>query len=391
MNAGEISKAPRARSAHGAPIASPLLERLIARIRTHGPITFSAYMDACLYDPEFGYYSGAIERGRADYYTSVDVSPIFGRLLARQFEEMWRIAGKPKTFTMVEAGAGTGRLAAHILDFASLRLSEFYSSLHYAAVEVSESRRRMLQAALARHIAADRASSLGELPPSVACGCVFSNELLDALPVHRVVMTADGLKEIFIDTGSERLIERELPPSSPEILEYFERQGIVLEPGQQAEAGLAACRWIKDVSRRVARGFVLTIDYGHEARELYDQRHADGTLLAYSRHRASEEFYRAPGEQDLTAHVNFTALDIWGREVGLERLGFTSQTNFLLGIARATDFTDLQDDEWSEMEKTRARLSFQNLVNPEGMGETFRVMVQGKGIGSPKLMGLADL
>jgi SAM-dependent MidA family methyltransferase len=348
-------------------------------------------MESCLYDPEFGYYSGAIDRRREDYYTSVDVSPAFGRLLARQLDEMWRIAGRPAAFTIVEAGAASGRLAKHILDFSEERLGEFYAALHYAAVEISASRRELLQAALARHMAAGKASSRSDLPPGVACGCIFSNELLDALPVHRVVMTPEGLREIFVDSDGERLIERELPPSSSEVAEFFERQGAVLRESQQAEAGLAACRWIEAAGQTLGRGYVLTVDYGHQAQELYDQRHMNGTLLAYSRHRASEDYYLAPGEQDLTAHVNFTALDLWGRVAGLELAGLTSQTKFLLGLARLNNFADLESDKWSEIEKTRASLSFQNLVNPEGMGETFHVMIQGKGIEAAGLTGLRGL
>ena len=368
--------------------SSPLQNRLIQRIRANGPITFAAYMEACLYDAEFGYYSGATDRRRADYYTSVDVSPVFGRLLARQFEEMWRIAGRPAPFTIVEAGAASGRLAKHILDFAEESLRDFYEALQYVAVEISPSRRELLRAALVRHIAAGRASSSDDLPSDVPCGCIFSNELLDALPVHRVMMQAEGLREIFVDSDGERLIERKLPPSSPEIAEFFEQQNIALRAGQQAEAGLAACRWIEDAGRRLRRGFVLTVDYGHEARQLYDERRTNGTMLAYSQHRTSEDFYRAPGEQDLTAHVNFTALYLWGQRAGLKLAGLTSQTNFLLGLARKNNFADLESDEWSEMETTRARLSFQNLVNPEGMGETFRVMIQEKGIEAPRLTGL---
>jgi SAM-dependent MidA family methyltransferase len=368
--------------------SSPLQRRLIERIRANGPITFAAYMEACLYDPEFGYYSGAIDRRRADYYTSVDVSPVFGRFLARQLEEMWRIAGRTAPFTIVEAGAASGRLAKHVLDFAEETLREFYEALHYVAVEISPSRRELLRAALVRHIAAVRASSRDELRSDVPCGCIFSNEFLDALPVHRVVMQAEGLREIFVDSDGDRLIERELPPSSPEILEFFERQNIALRAGQQAEVGLPACRWIEDAGLRLGRGFVLTVDYGHEARKLYDERHMNGTLLAYSQHRTSEDFYRAPGEQDLTAHVNFTALYLWGQRAGLKLAGLTSQTNFLLGLASKNNFADLDSDGWSEMEKTRARLSFQNLVHPEGMGETFRVMIQQKGIEAPRLTGL---
>jgi SAM-dependent MidA family methyltransferase len=388
LDAPKKSNSPSATTA-AAP-SSPLRRKLIDRIRSVGPITFAAYMDACLYDPEFGYYSGAIDRRRADYFTSVDVSPVFGRLLARQFEEMWRALGRPPRFTIVESGAAAGALARHILDFAGERLPEFYSALHYFAVEISASRRELAQAALAGHTSPGRAS-VGIDIPSLDCGCIFSNELVDALPVHRVVVTADGLREIFVDADGDRFVERELPPSSAEIPEFFARQDVALQSGQQAECGLAACQWIEDVGRKFARGFVLTVDYGHEARELYDERHMDGSLLAYSRHRVSEDFYRAPGEQDLTSHVNFTALDIWGRAAGLECLGLVSQTRFLLGLAGSNNFSDLESDEGSELEKTRARLSFQNLVNPEGLGEKFRVLIQGKCIGSVTLSGLADL
>jgi SAM-dependent MidA family methyltransferase len=393
LDSPEKSKAPSAMTtamATGAAPPSPLHRKLIERIRSVGPITFAAYMDACLYDPEFGYYSGAIDRRRADYFTSVDVSPVFGRLLARQLEEMWRALDRPARFTIVEVGAAAGALARHILDFAEERLPEFYSALHYFAVEISASRNELARAALARHSSAGRASIGAEIP-SFDCGCIFSNELVDALPVHRVVMTAEGLREIFVDADGDRFVERESPPSSEEIPEFFARQDIALRSEQQAECGLAACRWLEDAGRKITRGFVLTVDYGHEARELFDERHMDGSLLAYSRHRVSEDFYRAPGEQDLTSHVNFTALDVWGRAAGLERLGLVSQTRFLLGLASSNNFADLESDGSSEMEKTRARLSFQNLVNPEGLGERFRVLIQGKGVETVKLSGLADL
>ncbi len=393
MDAPEKSKTPRATKMPGAIAAAPpsaLHRKLIERIRSVGPITFAAYMDACLYDPEFGYYSGAIDRRRADYYTSVDVSPVFGRLLARQLEEMWRVLDRPARFVIVESGAASGALARHILDFAEERLPEFYSALHYFAVETSAPRREIARAALARYTSAGRAS-VGIDIPSFDCGCIISNELVDALPVHRVVMAAEGLREIFVDANGDRIVERELAPSSPEIPEFLARQDVALQLGQQAECGLAACRWIEDVGRKITRGFVSTVDYGHEARELFDERHMDGSLLAYSRHRVSEDFYRAPGEQDLTSHANFTALDIWGRASGLEPLGLVSQTRFLLGLAASNNFADLEFDGSSELEKTRARLSFQNLVNPEGLGERFRVLIQGKGVGSVTLSGLTDL
>jgi SAM-dependent MidA family methyltransferase len=362
---------------------------LIERIRTNGPLTFADFMEACLYDPEFGYYSGSVDRRRADYYTSVDISPVFGRLLARQLEEMWRALDRPAQFIIVEGGAAAGALARHILDFAEEILPEVYSTFRYVAVEISSPRRELARSALRRHISAGRAAIAAEIP-HLDNGCIFSNELLDAFPVHRVTMTAEGLREIFVDAVGDRFVERELPLSSPEISAFFARQNVALRPGQQAECGIAACRWIEDIGRRMARGFVLTVDYGHEARELFDERHMNGTLLAYARHRVSEDFYRSPGLQDLTSHVDFTALDLWGQAAGLQRLGLVSQTQFLLGLARKNNFSDLESGERKEMDSARARLSFQNLVNPEGLGERFRVLIQGKDVARAELSGLAD-
>ena len=181
------------------------------------------------------------------------------------------------------------------------------------------------------------------------------------------------------------------PLSSPELGEYLTEQGVTLQEGQLAEVSLEACAWIAELGARLGRGFVLTIDYGHEAQELYDERHMRGTLLAYEKHRASENFFRAPGQQDLTAHVNFTALERHGARAGLQRTGLTSQSNFLLSLARYSDFAELQSPAMSETEQTRARLLFKTLIYPEGMGETFQILIQHKGIERPHLSGLDPL
>lgn len=369
-------------------VANPLAARLAARIQEHGPITFADYMGACLYDPQCGYYTKPEQRPGRDYFTSADVKPLFGRLLARQFEEMWAALARPDAFWLVEAGAGTGVLAKAILDFAAEVLPSFYGALHYVAVERSEPRRGAHEQLLRAHMQKERFSSLASFPAGIADGCVFSNELLDALPVHRVIQEGTELRELFVALEGGRFCEAPHPVSSPRITEYFARQKIMLRDGQQAEVCLAACDWIREVGSRLRRGFVLTIDYGREARELYDERHMRGTLLAYQAHRAGEDWFRAPGEQDLTAHVNFTALDLCGRESGLVRTGLTTQSNFLLTLARKSDFADVEPAGASEAEKTRQRLLFKTLINPEGMGETFQVQIQHKGIDSPALTGL---
>jgi SAM-dependent MidA family methyltransferase len=370
---------------------TPLGKLLAARIREHGPITFADYMAECLYHPEHGYYSQAEARRFADYYTSADVHPIFGRLLARQLAEMWNSCGRPAAFSLVEAGAGVGRLAAQILDFAARQLPEFYAALHYTAVEPSVARRAAHASTLAPHISAGRFASAAALPPGIPCGCIFSNELLDALPVHRVLRERGELREIYVAMNGKAFCDQVGPSSTPALKNYFAEQGIDLAEGQHAEAGLAALAWVEEAGRRLARGFLLTIDYGHEARELYDERHMRGTLLAYSRHRASEDFYAAPGLQDLTAHVNFTALDLAGRCAGLARLGLVSQAHFLLALGKANDFADLYDEGQSEADRLRSRLMLKTLVFPEGMGETFSVLIQLKGVPSARLTGLAPL
>ncbi len=367
---------------------APLGQLLAQRIRESGPLTFAEYMRECLYNPEHGYYSRAEGRRFADFYTSVDVHPIFGRLLARQLAQMWERLGKPQPFWAVEAGAGAGRLAKHVLDFSARELSGFYAALRYVAVETSAARRSAQAATLGPHLEAGRACSAAELPAEIPAGCIFSNELLDALPVHRVVRVQGKLCELYVGLDDEEFCERPGPPSTPVLAEYFHAQDIGLVEGQQAEAGLAACDWVENAGRRLGRGFLLTVDYGHEARELYNERHMRGTLLAYEQHRASEDFFRAPGEQDLTAHVNFTALDLWGRRAGLERTGLVSQAWFLLALGQGNEFADLYDEGQSEAERVRARLLLKNLIYPEGMGETFQVFIQHKGVESPHLSGL---
>ena len=370
---------------------TPLASLLAERIRRFGPITFADYMRECLYHPAHGYYSRA-EAGRfADYYTSVDVHPVFGRLLARQFAEMWERLGRPAEFRLVEAGAGVGRLASHILDFVETRLPEFYRALHYVAVDRSNARREQAASRLGRHVAAGRCETPIEIPARLRGGCLFSNELLDALPVHRVVMDGGGLKEIFVVERDGTLAETLAPLSTCAITEYFAAQGVQLREGQQAEAGLEACDWITEVGRRLKRGFVLTADYGHAAAELYNELHMRGTLLAYEKHRVGEEFYAAPGEQDLTAHVNFTALASWGERSGLRVAGLVSQMEFLLALGQGSELEDLYEPRATETERLRARLLFKNLIFPEGMGERFRVLIQEKGVPDAALTGLGGI
>jgi SAM-dependent MidA family methyltransferase len=284
-----------------------------------------------------------------------------------------------------------GRFAAHVLDFCEVKLPAFYDALRYAAVERSASRRQQAMAAAKRHATAGRFAASAEVPAYISAGCFFSNELVDALPVHRMLMDGGALKEILVGFHDGRFVDVVAPLSTCAITEYFSAQGITLCEGQHAEAGLEACDWITEIGRRLERGYVLTIDYGHPAAELFDERHMRGTLLAYQNHRVSEDFYASPGEQDLTAHVNFTALETWGKRTGLETAGFTSQTAFLLALGQGNEFADLYDEGQTEAERTKARLQLKTLILPEGMGERFQVLIQRKGLLPAPLTGLAGI
>lgn len=379
------------RSPQGQP-RTPLAKFLARQILESGPITFADYMAACLYHPRFGYYTGPASGGRNDYFTSPSVRPIFGRLLAFQFHEMWRLLDSPADFLLVEAGAGPGVLASQILDYAAGRFPHFYKSLQYVAVEISEPRRQLVAEQLQAHIAAHRARLHSETPQEIPVGCIFSNELLDALPVHLIERRNGALGEILVSCDAQGILAETVGNiSAPAINDYLAIQNVILAEGQRAEAGLAAARWVNEAGSRLKRGFVFTIDYGYEAAELYGARHLSGTLLAYRNHRIEENLFAAPGEQDLTAHVNFTALDLWGRRAALERTGLVFQSNFLLALARANDFEGLEEASMTEAQRFQARHSFTTLIHPDGMGETFRVFIQHKGISAPSLTGLQPL
>lgn len=367
-----------------------LTQILLDRIRQHGSITFAEFMQACLYHPEHGYYTHTVAAGADDYYTSPHVHPIFGRLLARQFRQMWEILGRPSTFDLVEFGAGDGTLAVHALAWIEENSPDFARALRVVLLESS---------AYLRQRGAEQLKQRVWVPVRWAAepgagsfsGCLYSNEFVDAFPVHRLVQRERGLREIYVTARGDELATEEGELSTPELADYLARYGAALARGQQAEINLAALGWLEEVTRVLAQGFLLTIDYGYLARELYSSTHPSGTLLAYREHRVSEDVLAWPGTQDLTAHVNFTALMEHGRSLGLNPLGLTTQTKFLLALGKENEFADLYASEASESERYQARLRLKQLIYPEGMGETFKVLVQSKGVKKASLTGLRDL
>jgi SAM-dependent MidA family methyltransferase len=391
--------------------------RLADLIRDRGPLTVAAFMDYALYDPENGYYARAARRsGRAgDFFTSVDVGPLFGELLEIQLAEMADILGghtgpplhdvgaDPRVgpFDLVEAGAGNGRLSADILGAARERDPHFYDAIRLHLVEASGEARRAQTATLGD--TADRLASSGASLPSSFEGVLIANELLDAMPVHQVVMREQGLKEVYIDVGGPgmpalRTIEG--PPSTPALAEHLAHAGAELQSGWRVEINLRAVEWIRDAARRLRRGFIIVIDYGHDARELYSPTHAAGTLTSFRGHRsagpessaATPPWLQSPGEQDITSHVDFTSLRAAAESDGLQTLGFLDQTYFLLGLIedRNVALNGSRDDaalNGPRYDDNKRRRALKTLVMPGGLGSTFKVMIFGKGAGTPALRG----
>jgi SAM-dependent MidA family methyltransferase len=369
---------------------SEVLHQIISdEIREKGsPLTFARFMEICLYHPQYGYYSsGRACRGRAgDYYTSPTVHPIFGALLGRQMAQMWRIMGGG-TFEIVEMGGGEGYLCLDILDYLQQEEGQFYSLLSYHMVEISPVCIEKQKGLLSLHRAKITWDSVADLGAMEVEGCFLSNELVDAFPVHRVVQEGGRLKEIFVDLDNGVFQEMLEDPSTPELEAYFRRLGITLAEGQGAEVNLEAGRWLQGVAQGMERGFVVTIDYGYPAQELYSPLRGEGTFLCYRDHRALADPYGDPGLQDMTAHVDFTSLIEWGEEYGLQLTGLVPQYRFLLALGILDEVVRMGEGK-AEWEGMAERLTVKKLILPGGMGETFKVLIQHTGIEKPQLDGL---
>lgn len=355
-------------------------------------MTFERYMALCLYHPEQGYYMQSAERTgvAGDYFTSSDLHPVFARLVARQAAEMWEILGRPSRFTWVEMGAGRGLFARDFLEWVKRRWPEFDRALEYVVVEPGQFVRARLGEKFGAAGLQDRiqiAATLEELPP--VTGCFFSNELADAFPVAVVTRFQGRLKEVYVQAEGEELVERLGPISNSAVAGAVARYAHeALEEGGRMEVSLAAMQWIRSVGEKLARGFVITVDYGDRAERLYVPERSEGTLMAYHRHVAGGSLLAAPGAQDLTAHVNFSALMDAGKEEGLEETGFTTQERFLMALGEENEFRDLSEPEAGEASSLQARLQLKRLINPEGMGSLFKILIQHRGVAAPHLTGL---
>ena len=363
-----------------------LRAKIEKEIRDRGPIPFSRYMELCLYDSELGYYSrNAAQFGKAgDFYTSSDVHAVFGRLLARQFDEMWRVLGSPESISVEELGAGRGLFAQDVLDWSEKKFPDFLRALRYVLNERSPALRKRIEATLSRHLKSGKAelrSGNDVISPRI----IFANEFFDALPAE--ILSPQG--SLRIDTRDGRFVEI-WAPSSPEELEFLDRYSIHPEAGERVEVQLTAQRFAARILGKLSRGFFLAIDYGYTREEQLAGRHR-GTLKAIRQHSVSANPYEAPGEQDITTDVNFTALAAVAEKHGMQAQKLVTQSQFLLGIGEANEFADAFEECGLPQERAKVALQLKHLVTPSGMGESFHVLMATKGIELERASALAGL
>ena len=344
-------------------------------------------MDLCLYHPELGYYSrNAQQFGKAgDFYTSSDVHAVFGRLMARQFEEMWRVLGTPDQLVVRELGPGRGLFAQDLLDWSEKKFPEFFHALHYELVEQSPTLRARIEQTLARRFERGNASFAASLAePARLPTIVFANEFFDAVPIE--IVSLKGSLRVAADKG--HFVEGWVTASAEE-LEFLDRCSVLPEEHERLEVPLVSRRLISEAIH-FERGFIVVIDYGYTREEQLAGRHR-GTLKAIRQHSVSGSPYEAPGEQDITADVNFTALAAAAKkqEAHVQRL--VTQSQFLMGIGEANQFADAFEDCRLPQERTKVALQLKHLVTPAGMGESFHVLVASKGVDSEKVASMAGL
>ena len=367
-------------------------QKIAQEIRRYGPIPFSRYMEMCLYDPELGYYSRNTEQfGKAgDFYTASDVHTVFGRLLARQFEEMWRVLGLRERIELLELGPGRGWFAQDVLDWSEKKFPRFFRALRYTLVERSPALREKLRSTFASRIGEGKVAvadfqqpsehmidlipfHLGTFAPDNPI-VAFANEFFDSLPVE-VLSEKGSLRIDLRDNG----FSENWAPSSAEELEFLERYSVHPRPGDRTEASLIAQKHMAQVAASIRCGFFIAIDYGYTREEQLAGRYL-GSVMTYRHHSASPNPYEAPGEQDITSHVNFTALASTARQKGMQPHKLLTQSQFLLGIGEANQFADAFEECRLPQERVKVALQLKHLVAPAGMGETFHVLVASKGV-----------
>jgi SAM-dependent MidA family methyltransferase len=368
-----------------------LVEELRRCIEREGRITFADFMRTALYHPTYGYYVNETARpGRGgDFLTAPEAHPIFGYTLARQIAQLADLLGRPQPFTVREYGAGAGTLAWALLEGLHVERPDLLADLRYEPVEINPARLSELRRTL---IDEGFEAQLGEAGPEPISGCILANEFLDALPVHQVAMQDGVLVERYVVWRDGWFAEESGPPSTPDLERYLAAGGIELAEGHIAEINLELAEWIGMIATQLERGYVLLIDYGYRSEKLFGTDYREGTLRAYYQHTVSDDPFRAVGHQDLTAHVDFSALERAARAHGLCVLGLTTQADFLSSagigelLVAAQQWEGMTFDDYIALRSAVIRM-----IEPGAMGR-FRVLILGRDVPAEEpLIGLSTV
>jgi len=376
---------------------TPLSDKIASWIQEAGtPITFARFMDMALYDPDHGYYTTGGNRARTgdssspigmeggDFYTAPCVSPFLAKSLVRQLQEVDALLENPPEFTLLEMGPGEGRLIHDVIDEMATQDLGLLSRLTVILVERSPYLRTFQEQALSAYSSRMKIhwiADLDSLDAESFVGVVVSNELVDAFPVHRVRMESECLKEIYVNYVDGQFVEHLDEPSTDELLNTLKALDVELPDGMTTEINVNAVGWMQQVARVLRRGVVLTIDYGHTSQDYFSPTRKDGTLMCYYRHTVTTNPYERIGEQDMTAHVNFSRLAQVGDTAGLTLTGFTNLMHFFMGLG----IDEMVAGYAQESEEVKAAIE---LLRHQGMGTTFKVLVQHKGLEAPNLQAL---
>ena len=366
-----------------------LAQSIRDEIARGGPITFARFMERALYDPERGYYVAAATRPMrsGDFLTAPELHPIFGRTLARQVDEMWRRMDRPADFVIREYGAGSGALFLSVLDGLARIDSPLASSIRYEPVDFARQR-----ALIADRL---REAGRGELLVSISernttrTGLVIANEFLDALPVHRVIRLKGELREIHVDWRDGRFTEVAGPLTDDRLAVWFEDAGVELADSQRAEVNLAMLDWVAELSREIERGYVLVIDYGSGAMDLYGPSRPTGTIRAFAGQRVSSDVLSDPGSRDITSHVDFDAFERQARACDLEVAGRRRSNEFLIACGLDDTYRQARaaaDSDWDAAVSLRSAI--QRLLDPNALGGYMVGVLAKNAPTDPPLLGM---
>ena len=374
---------------------SPVDQEIRELIAENGRITFARFMQACLYSPSGGFYSARGNRISTHFGTSSTSHPVFGALIARQLEQMWHLLGDPPVFHVIEVGSGDGVLAQSIVDACRRMAPRFAQALYYVAADyepgwlqppdhtfdwVNGAGDRISPSRQDTNLGIQRVKTEGLLAFRNLVGCILCNELIDNFPVHRFAIQGGRVKEVFVTSVGGNLTEVLNEPSSPRIGQRLTSLGLSLTEGYRGEVNLAMEDWTGQLSRALDRGFILTIDYGESATDLYSPQNARGTVVCYHRHVVGSDPYQHVGQQDITCQVDFTSLMRIGDRHGLTTLGYALQSQFLTNLGIFSFLDALQGQGLSAARTALSRMGMMTLVDPDEYGD-FKVLAQAKGSG----------